>query len=299
MKTKLISLILTAFLFATNSSQAASKVLPRLKLQKGTTYDMTTVSTNHIEQEMMGQKMVIDQKNEMTFSYKVIDVLPESNFLIEASFQKMKMDMKMNGQDISIDSEGDQTNPMNSVLKALSALKLNMKVSSAGKVLSVEGIEDYSKVLSSNPQLAQGMPMFSNNENFNIFFAQTFNYFPEMEIGVGDQWKKTLKLPELMNTEIELAFSVTGTDNGQLSLNVIADVDKQTQIEQMGMKMDAKIVGKQSGVMTVDTKDGWLTTSETNEKFDMKLKMNNPQTGAEIEIPVSTSSKSVMTCVKK
>lgn len=299
MRTKLISLFIITCFLAVNTTGAANKVLLRFNLQKGSTYQMTMVSTNQIEQEMMGQKMKIDQNIEMKFSYTVLDVLPDKNFLIEYSFVKMKLDMDVNGQKVVMDSDGDSADPMNASIKDLISLKLKLTLNPKGEVQKVEGLEEYGKKLSGNPQMAQTMQMFTDENNFKSYFGQTFNYFPENEVAVGDQWKTNIKLPALMNVEIAMAFEVAAIDKNQVHLNVVSDIDMEAPVEQMGMKINVKMTGKQSGKMTIDTTDGWLTSSDLIQKFDMLMKMKNPQTGEDMEIPMVMNSVANIAVVKK
>ena len=65
MKTNLLTLFLGIILISANVVQAKSKVLLRLNLQKGTTYEMTMAMINNMDQDMMGKKMKIDQKGEI------------------------------------------------------------------------------------------------------------------------------------------------------------------------------------------------------------------------------------------
>lgn len=299
MKTRLITVIICALLFAAGTVGAASKVALRLNLQKGSTYEMKMNSTNQVDQEMMGQKIKIDQKIEMVFNYHVVDVLPTKSAVIEYSFLKMKMNMNMNGQEIKMDSESPDANPVNGAIKDLLFLKLKLTVSPVGKVEKVEGLDEYVKKISGNQQLSQAMVMFTNEENFKAFFAQTFNYFPETEVSVGDQWKSVINLPELMNVGIIMVFDVAAIENDQIHLNFKSAVDMETPVEQMGMKMNVKMVGNQSGKMTVNTTSGWIMSSDLIQKFDMKIKMKNPQSGDDMEIPMVTNSVTNIVGVKK
>lgn len=289
MKTKLITASLLIFLLALNTTTFAGKLL-RLNLQKGTTYEMAMTAANQIDQEMMGQKMKIDQKMEMTFSYKVLDVLPDQKFRIEYSFLRMKLDMNVNGQEIKMNSESTDNNAMDAGLKDLLSLKLILTLNQMGQVEKVEGLDDYAQKLSGNRQLAQAMQMFTSEENFKSYFAQTFNYFPEKEVSVGDQWKTSVKVPALMNTVIEMVYAVTAIEKDMVYLDFLSNVDTNSQIEQMGMKMDVKMAGKQSGKMVINASDGWLTGSDLIQKFDMNMKMKNPQTGEDMVIPMVINS---------
>lgn len=300
MKTKPIALLLISISLLLNSFRADSKVLLRLNLEKGTTYEMTMVMTNTIDQEMMGQKMKIDQKMEMVFAYQVLDVLPDKNFLIGYSFQKMKMNMNANGNEIVMDSESsDENNPMNAALKGLNSLKLKLKLTPGGQVEGVEGLDEYISKLSGNPQLSQSMQMFMTEDNFESFVGQTFNYLPENKVGLGDKWTSSVKLPAMMNTETTMNFEVAAVEKNMVSLDVTSDVNMDSPIEQGGMKMDMKITGSQNGKMVIDSNDGWLRDSDLTQKFDMNMKMKNPQTGEDMEIPMLMSGVVKMTVVKK
>ncbi|HZL10131.1 MAG TPA: DUF6263 family protein [Prolixibacteraceae bacterium] len=299
MKTKLFTLLAISVLLICNSFQAQSKVLIRLNLQKGNTYEMTMASNNIIDQEMMGQKIKMDQKMNMVFSYHVLDILPNHNFLIEYSMVKMKLDMNINGQEITLDSENtDESNPMNEVLKGLDSLKLKFELSPAGKVEQVVGLEEYAKKLAGNQQIAKTMPMFLDDNNFKTFIGQGFSYFPEVAVGEGEKWTSSFKLPAMMNMETIMNFEVAAIEKDQISLNFTSDVNIDTPIEQGGMKMNMKMTGKQDGTMTIDTKDGWIRQSDLTQKFDMKMKMKNPQTGEDMEIPMVMNSVTKITVNK-
>ncbi len=298
MNSKLFALLSLIILFSVSSTTFAGKLL-RLNLQKGTTYEMAMTAANQIDQEMMGQKMKIDQKMEMTFSYKVLDVLPEQKFQVEYSFLRMKIDMNMNGQEIKMNSESTDNNAMDAGLKDLLSLKLIMTLNQMGQVEKVEGLDNYVQKLSGNRQLAQAMQMFTSEDNFKNYFAQTFNYFPEKEVSVGDQWKTSVKVPALMNTVIEMVYAVTTIEKDMVYLDFVSNVDASSQIEQMGMKMDVKMAGKQSGKMVINATDGWLTGSDLIQKFDMNMKMKNPQTGEDMVIPMVINSVVNIAVTKK
>jgi len=299
MKTKLNVLFVAAILLFTSYVKAESKVSLRLNLQKGTTYEMTMAMNNNIDQDVMGQKMKIDQKMEMVSLYQVLDVLPTGNFLIEYSMQKIKVNMTVNGQEINMDSDGDASNPMNGPLKTIVSNKLKLELNKRGTVERVEGLEEYTKKLSENPQLAQSMQMFTNENSFKSYVGQTFSYFPENEVAKGEKWTSSLKLPSLMNMETTMNFEVADIKADQVTLNVTSDVNLDSPIEQMGMKMQMKAKGTQTGTMAIDIADGWLRSSSLNQKFDIHMNMKNPQSGEDMEIPMVMNSVATTQVVKK
>jgi hypothetical protein len=300
MKTKLFFAIVVAIFLFTNAINAKSKVLLRLNPQKGTTYEMTMAMTNNIDQEMMSQKVKIDQKMGMVFTYQVLDVLPSKNFLIEYSITKITMNINVNGQEMNFDSgTDDSSNPMNASLKGLIGNKVKIELTPKGQIERVEGLEEYVKKLSENPQLAQSMQMFSNDNNFKSFIGQSFSYFPENEVKKGDKWTSSFKLPAMMNMETTMNFEVADIKKDQIALNVNSDVNINSPIEQQGMKIDMKMTGTQNGIMTIDPTDGWLRSSDLTQKFDLKMKMKNPQSGEDMEIPMIMNSVAKITVVKE
>ncbi len=300
MKTRLVLLFIVAIIVAANPVQARSKILLRLNLQKGSIYEMTLVTTSNIDQEMMGQTMKIDQKMEMVFTYEVMDILPNHNFQIDYSIVKTKLNMNMNGKVVDLDSEGkDDGNAMIHALKDICRVKLSLEINPKGQVEKLEGIDVMKEIFAGNPQLVQSMSMFADEVSFSSFVSQSFNYFPEKEVGKGDKWTSYFKLPSLMNMETTLNFEVASMDKHETVLNVVSDVNMDSPVEQSGMKMNMKMKGTQTGTMTIDTRDGWFRTSDLNQKFDMKLKMKNPQSGEDMEIPIVVNSVTKMTVIKK
>ena len=300
MKTRLFALIFATILLAFGSVQAKSKVLLRLNLEKGSVYEMTMVTASHINQEMMGQKMKMEMTMQMNFNYEVLDVLANGNFLIDYSIMKMKMDMNMNGQSMNFDSDSSEGNiALNSKLKNLIGTKLKLELNPGGKVIQVDGIEEYIKSIAGDQQLAQSMQMFMSKDNFSSFFDQTFNYFPENEVSVGDKWNSSFKLPVIMNMETVMNFEVAEIQKNEVVLNINSDVNMDAPIEQGGMKVDMKMNGTQNGKMTIDTSDGCFRSQVLTQKFDMLMKMKNPQSGEDMEIPMALTSDINATMVKK
>lgn len=286
MKTKLFALMIAMFFMAFQSLEAKPKVLLRLNLEKGASYQMTMVMDNNINQEIMGQQMKVLQKMEMVTSYKVLDKLPDDNYVIEYSFLKMKMDMDANGQKVIIDSESSADDPASAIFKDMASFKMKFTITPMGKVLSVEGMEEIAKKFSSNPQLAQTLAMFTDEKSFKATFEQYFGYYPEKEVEVGSKWDFPIKMPALMNMEMQMSFEVADIADDEVVMNVISDMNLESPIERDGMKINMKMKGKQGGQMKVDRKTGMTGTMDMNQDFDMHMKFQNPQTGEDMEMPI-------------
>lgn len=298
MRTKLISIIVIFLFTALQMVGAKPKVLLRLNLEKGDHYEMTMAMDNNIDQEMQGQKIKILQKIEMVSSYKVLEVLADKNYVIEYSFERMKLNMDLNGQQTVIDSESAEDNAANKAIKNMSDLKLKVTMNSLGKVQKVEGMEEYVSKVTGNAQLAQHMEMFRDENTFKTFIEQSFSYFPESEVEVGSKWTNAVKMPMMMNMDLVINFEVADILADQVVLKMVADMNADSPIEANGMKMNVKMTGQQTGTMTINRKVGLGGIMDMNQAFDLLMKMNNPQSGEEMEFPMKMNSVTKITMVK-
>ncbi len=300
MKTKLFTLFAVIFFLLSGNIQA-KKVLLRFNLEKGAQYNMVMDVSSTIDQAVMGQDVDINQKMNMVFNWKVLDITPDKTFLVEYAFEKMKMEMSVNGQNLvfSTDSTEESTPAFSSALKDLSKIKLQLEITDQGKIVSVKGMDELLSKFSGNQVLAQSMQMFTNESNFESFMGQTFNYFPEKEIGKGDTWTSSMKLPAMMNMDTKMDFEVADITDDVVKLNVNSLVNIDSPIEQAGMKMQVKMDGTQKGTMDINLKDGWLESSDLVQEFSMQMKLKNPQTGEDMEIPMKVQSTAKMTGGKK
>lgn len=296
MKSKLITLLLISILFNSIGLQAKSKVDLKLNFKKGAAYEMTTVLNSVTEQVMNGTKMKVDQKMETGFSFQVLDIYPNKNFLVEYSIRKMKIYVSMNGQERSFDSETNNgDNSMTDMLNSLPKIKL--EVTPQGKIIRVEEI-DLSKLVGENLMM-QFMHVFLGNRSLEVYMGQMFNYFPEASVGEGDKWSTTVRLANLMNLESLMNYEVIAHEKGQMTLKVTSQENSTTPIEKDGIAIEMKKIGKQSGTMTIDTKDGWIRSSELAQKFNLNMKTKDPKTQLDTEIPISSDSVFKISVVKK
>jgi hypothetical protein len=296
MRTKLISLFIVIILFVSNSLQASSKIHLKLNLKKGSVYEVTTILNNTTDQDLMGKKTKVDQKMETCFSFKVVDVLSNKDYAIDFSILKMKMNVNMDGKKANYDSESSNgNNPMNKTLKNLPSVKIEL--SPMGKIVSMEPYN--LKSIVGEPEIVALMHTFLGNKRLESFIGQFFNYLTENKIGKGEKWTNNVKLPTVMNMEVPMNFEVADVQKNLISLNMSSDVNTETPIEPGGTKIDVKMIGKQDGTMTIDPSDGWLRSSNLNQKFNLKMKMKDPKTKEDTEAPSTSNSVIKITVVKK
>ncbi|MDP4209891.1 MAG: DUF6263 family protein [Bacteroidota bacterium] len=294
MKTTLKTLaVLISLSLISLATQAQVQKVLRLNLAKGAHYEMSMQSNNIIDTEMKGQKMKMDMKMGFAISYHVDDVLPNSNMLVTYGYKSMKMEMNGMGQAMTYDSDKPgKSDSAFRVLADLFKMKLKMEVTPLGKVVKVEGLEEYQKILSQSPLVAKSLNMFNSEDAFKSNFSQTFNYFPENAVKEGDSWKAAYKMPELMNLDMAFNFKVMKINKETIDLNLNGDVNMNTPIDQMGVSMNISMTGTQKGTMEIGADDGMVRNSQISQQFNAQIKFKNPQSGEEMVIPMVVNSVS-------
>ena len=143
------------------------------------------------------------------------------------------------------------------------------------------------------------VPMFSSDEGFKSYVGQTFSYIPENEIEQGSKWSAKSKLTAADNLDIQVDYEVASISGKDINLNIASTFAGTKQIEQMGMKMDMQVDGNQSGTIVVDIVDGWIKNQMLNQNIKMIMKMKNPTTGDDMNIPIEIKSTIETKSVKK
>ncbi|GAT62455.1 DUF6263 family protein [Paludibacter jiangxiensis] len=290
--------LLFAMVLVCFALQISAKTTLRLNLQKGSGYEMNMNMSMKMDQEVMGQQIKMDQKMNMQLIYKVADILPSKNYIIEYSVGQVKLDMNANGQQVSFDSQAGG-NPTFDKLKAIIGSVVKMEVTPLGKIEKIEGMDAFIQKLGDDKTMAQLVPMFSSDEGIKSFMNQTFGYIPENELEKGSKWSCKSQLTNPINLDLTVNYELASIEGNALNLNVTSTFNAAKQMEQMGAKVDMQIDGTQNGTMTVDATDGWLRAQNLDQNIKMIMKMKNPQSGEEMNMPIELKMNIETRVVKK
>jgi hypothetical protein len=290
--------LLFAMVLVCFALQISAKTTLRLNLQKGSGYEMNMNMSMKMDQEVMGQQIKMDQKMNMQLIYKVADILPSKNYIIEYSVGQVKLDMNANGQQVSFDSQ-TSGNPTFDKLKAIIGSVIKMEVTPLGKVEKIEGMDAFIQKLGDDKTMAQLVPMLTSDEGIKSFMNQTFGYIPGNELEKGSKWSCKSQLTNPINLDLTVNYELASIEGNALNLNVTSIFNAAKQMEQMGAKVDMQIDGTQNGTMTVDATDGWLRAQNLDQNIKMIMKMKNPQSGEEMNMPIELKMNVETKVVKK
>ncbi|WP_066627559.1 DUF6263 family protein [Labilibacter marinus] len=294
---KLIQLTCIALILGA-TALTAQKTSIQLKLKKGDVYTQQTEMNNTMNQQMMGQSINMDQKMTMIHNLTVVDVLNTGNFVVEQAYVQVKMDMDMNGQKTTFDTENtENTNPALAPLNKMKEAKIRFEVSPNGTISNITGLSEMMNSISSNNPQVGGMIKNMANEST---LAAAFSYLPKEKVAKGDSYTNSIKLNEMFDMEIASKYTVSAINGNVVNLNLASDISfaPEEPITQNGMKMDIKATGNQNGTFEINKKDGMATSSSIKQLMDMTMSMKNPQNGEDINIPMKLNSTISTTITK-
>jgi hypothetical protein len=264
-----------------STRNSASKLL-KFNLEKGKGYDYEMVWD--IDQQVMNQ----DIKMSVTAGYSV-DIIAENenSKTISAVYNDFKMNMKMMGMEINVDTdkpspdvtiEEVKSNPaaisalMNKLFSGIKGKKFNMIVNKEGEVTDVSGLEDIATAMADSLKMpeeykekitAMAKQRF-NGEDIKKQFSQMFYIFPNKEVKVGDSWEKNYQIgggemPAKYNT----TYKVKEIEGDIVTLDAKTDIESEMEA--------IKLKGEQTGTLLVDSKTGLVLNADFNQEIKTSI----------------------------
>ncbi len=285
-----------------------SKDLYPLKFnpQSGVSYKFTSKLTQVIAQEMMGQKVNMEQKMGFEYLFKIIDAPAGGDASIEVTYSRITLDVDNEMMKIHFDSDNikpeDNDNAMVAVFSALKGVQYNMVVGQDGSVKKMEGLEKMisqmveslgavSKLSEAEiEEMHQTMKNEYSEEKLRNQMENTFRIFPPKDVGVGDKWTLNKKIDGIVPIDSETHYQLKSLDESFAIIDMESEFDTKEEVDIQGMK--AKLKGKQSGFFKVDKESGFIMESTMDQEFSGNMEMMG------MSIPLSIKSTMLMTSEK-
>ncbi len=296
MKKRLLPLLIAALLFATFAYTQKQYTL-RFNPPDGG-YDISFDMASSISQSVMEQAM---KTNMTVYGSADYDIATDGqNKKLHLSYKKMGATFDGMGQKMEMDSDNaDTTNNATKVFKSLIGKKITFTLSPLGKVLQVDGLKEIMEEMKKDVDQNLTTASFGISEDFfksNI--EQTFNFYPEKPIKIGDSWTANfnLKSPIPLNfTAIYTLDKVEG-NIGYLSVNANFDSNINNignQPKTSNPTPNIAINGLMKGSVQVNLETGMPLTM----KMDQDLSGDTEVKGQKISIKIA--SKTTFICTQK
>ncbi|NDV59586.1 DUF6263 family protein [Bacteroides sp. 519] len=266
---------------------AMAQITLNFNPEKGSKYEYQMEMIQKISQDIMGQKMDMNQKMVLTYD---MDIIAKS--ATESTIEFMYKDVVYNLGSAMINASYDSksTTPpsgnVNEMMAKIFSCLLNKKftlvLTADGSVKSVEGmqaiIDDMMKAMGNDmaaQQMGQQMSQQFGDEAMKASFEQAFKIYPGKAIKAGDSWTIAQQIGTGgMDMNLNTTYTLKST-NGN-----IAPADVKSTIN----GLNGQLTGTQEGSIEFDIKSGLPMTSKMVQKVGGKVSANG------MEIPMDITS---------
>ena len=282
---KIIILLLLFFVFVASGIQAEEKKFTLKNQYPQGTYEMVMNMDMDMIIEMMGQKMPMKQK---MGQYCDIDAGPVDGDGFQKVVMKVTrivMEQKVSLANLKYDSADEATH--NSPLKAMGVmlgLRLTMTFDRDGKIVKVEGLDEFWNELAKNPdyppQAAELLKKQMTNESMTKNFDSHREAMPSGPVAVGDRWKSTgsAEMPMIGKLETELDNTlrivklVEGVECAEIVSKIKMDTKEPGEIEMGQAKMEYKNVSMENeSTMLMEIGTGLVISHVSDMKMEMEM----------------------------
>lgn len=304
LKLSMLLVIFTAFTFL-----PAPTVLEH-KYKVGDAYEWTQTTTQSMKQTIPGMgDNTTETKSESALLIKIIE-LTKTGAKAEVKLSRVKVDTKSPFATITLDSEGDATQPFNKVLKAITSTTFIAYISKAGAVEKMEGLDKYQTNITalalegaaqaSGKQVAD---QFASETALKLNIEQSLLQYPEKKVNVGDTWNTSSAAPMSIPIRTDNTWKLAAIDGQVLSLEndgVVVTSDSTKEFSANGFRALANMKGRVASRAKANLATGMPTeikgVSEIKGSITVLAGNGIPE---DMEIPTEIITETSTTVTKK
>lgn len=291
-------LALFIFLIVVSSNTLVAKnVEIRLNLKKGEQYKYVVTAINKIDQKVRNKPVQMEQRMTLTINQVVLNKLNNGNFLLKADYEKFRFEIITADNKTVYDSDSVSTsNGLDVLLKIMTTVHLKYEVSPSGIVSNMTGMEELSKQVASNMQMANLVRNFGTNQ----LISQMYSYMPKGKVEIGEKWVVPGIMPELNDLKYDINYTLTEVSSENIKLDLEANFKFNSEERIIQKDKDIKIseTGIQKGNVVLNPKNRMPISSFLDQKIDMIVTATDTLTKSKDVMPMKLFSKTSMKLVK-
>ena len=271
----------------------AKQVELRLNLPKGKIFEQNMDMKMTMKMNMMGMQIDTDVPVFFKISYKVVDI-QNKNFVLECTYQAMKMSMDILGQKINYDSSDKKQdldkNPFAKIMSSMIGKSFVMTLDKFQNVVAIEGLDKliasiFEKGEFSDAQKEQMESMVKemlSEEKFKENFSSSNIVFPKEPVNEEFSWDtETAQDLQGMRMQVKNQFKITKITDKNVEIASVSYYSMDFDVKEGDQNVNVKMQdAKATGTYMIDLQTGWTISSTFNA--DMKMVM----TTSGIEVPL-------------
>lgn len=274
-------------------SLAVAQVSLSFNPDKGAKYIYNYDFVQDIRQNVMGQDINMQQKMQIVYD---MDVLSKTNneTKVGYTYKEIVFEMSSAMLNMKYDSKNPvSASPMDEMMGKVLGAMLNEQFEAVvlpdGSVKSVTGmekiLEKMNASLGSNPQAAmvtESIKQQFSNEAMKSTFEQSLKIYPKGPVKANDSWEVNQSIGNMMG-----AMDIAST----YQLKSVKAKEALVEVTSSLAVMDGQLEGTQKGSITLNLKDGMISTSEVKQEMAGQVSAN----GMEVKLSIDGVYKATIT----
>jgi len=265
----------------------------------GAKYEFHMEMVHNVKQNFMGQEMPME--TEMSGIY-LMEIKNKTSQEIHAQItyqgftllvSSPMMNFKYNSKK-TIENPSEMDKIFEKMFSAMIGKSFTVIFAPDGSVKSVSGmdaiidnmlgaISDYGQM---GAQLGAQMSQQFSDESMKNMFAQSFNFYPDNAVNVGDSWNTEFTMPmNDMNFGVKTKNTLKKISSNIATIDVAGDINMDIE--------EGKFTGTQTGTMSVDITTGLPVTSDISQNMKGEIKAQGMNIQMEMITQTKTSIKEI------
>ena len=302
MKTTRILLVMVLILSAALQAEAKNVKL-KYKLKAGDQFKYEISMSQEIGQEVMGQAQNSIVNTAATYGFKVTEVNPAGDFLMNVAMVAFSMSSTSQMGDMKYNSATDTVVP--DFAKSMS-VSLNeyysFTLSPLGKITEVkapEGIvEKVNKAIESlgNAQMQMGSALVGKAASADGFLKKLEGLimpFPEGGAESKMPWEQQSKINQMISFIVKAKYELINSSKESNEIKVMAQISQDPDsppMEMEGMNINYELLGAKEGTLFLDPVTGLIISAETIISISGTISIDSPQFPSPMSIPMTVRS---------
>lgn len=296
------STVLILFFIAANVLSAQESI--SLNLKQGETYTLNQTTVTDTDQVVNGMPVTTKTTVVAATDFTVTG-MNGKNYLISITPTKMSTTQESAMGSMTMDSEGDESDPMNIIMKNLVNKSLSMELSPNGAISNfssdgyLDGIMDgIDMPAMAKIQLGAQMQEQYNDEALMDSYKYYFSLYPTTKVAVGDTWTSDFTANLIVPMETSLTNELKSKDNTSYTISSVAQLstngDQDSNI--MGMDAKANLSGSMTATYVLNKETGWISSMKQDYDLDGGMTvLKSAQIPEDMKMTMKIKSSSTVT----
>ena len=274
---KISQLLLIAFITFAAHLSAQNEI--KLNLEVGKTYTIHQETKNVTNQTMNGMAQDVTMTVTAKTDYMVTG-MNGKNYLIDITPVTSKTEQMSGGMTMTMDSEGDLSDPMNQIMNNLTGNVMKMEITPHGEVIEfnsngyiknmMKGVEMPATAIS---QLEAQLAGEYDDAALKESYLQLLSIYPKKKKKKGELWTTEFTVDVVMPVSSTATNTLMDVTSESYVIKSEADIstDPSKSTEMMGMEAKSDLKGKSIATYTLDKKTGWISKATMTQDMDGTL----------------------------